>query len=186
MDCSGGIMKATIRISILALLLASNSVHEVRAYTWSADIMDALYHINQKQHRLKQFEAIVCKESPKIAPIIKPILTINESPILVLAIMKVESNFRPKAKSHKGAMGLMQLNSHFFPSDSLYNPTFNVKQGIKHINWVKGKTQNFDSLLAFYNFGYRNARIKRWPKETREYVEKVKTQYFQYLKEMEI
>lgn len=102
---------------------------------------------------------------------------------LVRSLIKVESNFNPRAVSRKGAIGLMQL----MPStarDLKVNPfdlNQNIDGGVRHL---KGLLDNFggnvDLSLAAYNAGAGAvARHDGVPpyRETRDYVKKITTLY---------
>ena len=107
-------------------------------------------------------------------------------PDLVRAVIKAESNFNPKAVSHAGAQGLMQL----MPSTARglgvkdsFNPEQNVMGGTK---FLKGLLERYngdlDSALAAYNWGPGNVDKKpdKLPRETRDYLAKVKQYYNSY------
>jgi soluble lytic murein transglycosylase len=91
---------------------------------------------------------------------------------LVLAIIKVESAFDIASISHKGAMGLMQLqpDTAFYISeqindinivniDDLYDPVLNLKIGINYLAYLRKK---FDGSLKYaiiaYNIGPEKLR----------------------------
>ena len=57
-------------------------------------------------------------------------------PLLVRALIQVESNYKPKARSPRGAMGLMQLMPSTAKEYSVRNPfdpRTNIEAGIKHL-----------------------------------------------------
>lgn len=102
---------------------------------------------------------------------------------LVRSLIKVESNFNPRAVSRKGAIGLMQL----MPAtarDLKVNPfdvDQNVEGGVRHL---KGLLNNFGGdvtlSLAAYNAGAGAvARHDGVPpyRETRDYVKKITKLY---------
>lgn len=101
-------------------------------------------------------------------------------PLLVRAVIQVESNYRPRAKSHKGAMGLMQLmpsTAREYKVKNPYDPKSNIAAGVKHL---KGLIERFDGAvdlaLAAYNAG--EGAVKRFGgippyRETRNYVSKI-------------
>lgn len=99
---------------------------------------------------------------------------------ILKAIMKVESNFNPKAVSRKGAMGLMQIMPQNFKSLRINNP-FNPQENIMAGAWYfKQLLNRFDGkihlALAAYNAGPDNvSRSKTIPpiRETQLYVKKV-------------
>jgi soluble lytic murein transglycosylase-like protein len=108
-------------------------------------------------------------------------------PLLIKAVVKVESNFDPKAVSPRGAMGLMQLMPETVRDLEVadpYDPEANILAGARYLR------KNFDRFkgdlqltLAAYNAGpdrvLRSGSIPGIP-ETIDYVKRVLTNYRQY------
>jgi soluble lytic murein transglycosylase len=94
-------------------------------------------------------------------------------PLLVSAVIKVESNFQPYAKSPRGAIGLMQimpetgkemakkLKIRSFTDSDLNNPEINLQIGLYYLARLK-KQFNGDLylVLAAYNGG--SANVQKW------------------------
>lgn len=109
----------------------------------------------------------------------------------IKGIIRQESNFKPRARSHAGAMGLMQLmpgTAKDMGVQNAYHPQQNVYGGTKYINrMLKMFYGNPCLALAAYNWGPGNMRklIRRkgttdckalipfMPKETQQYIVKV-------------
>jgi hypothetical protein len=105
-------------------------------------------------------------------------------PSLIHSIIAAESDFNPKAVSPKGARGLMQLmpaTAARLGVNNSFDPEQNIRGGVQHFRWLMNNFNNDLSLsLAAYNAGENLVqRLGRVPeiKETREYVQKVKSKY---------
>ncbi len=139
----------------------------------------------------KKYETIVMKYSEKY----------QLSPYLVWAIIKTESNYNENARSHKDAIGLMQirpgtgewlakkLNIENYTTEKLYDTDINIQIGCWYIKNLIEQYNNIDTALAAYNGGSGNVskwlvnpeysddgvNIKNIPfGETKRYVEKIK------------
>jgi soluble lytic murein transglycosylase-like protein len=105
-------------------------------------------------------------------------------PNLVRAMIKVESNFNPRARSRKGAMGLMQLmpsTARELNVNNPYDPAQNLDGGIRHIKSLLEQNGGDVSLsLAAYNAGQgavnRHGGVPRY-KETQSYVKRITEMY---------
>lgn len=101
-------------------------------------------------------------------------------PNLVRALVKVESNYNPRAVSSKGAIGLMQLmpsTARHYDVNNPFDAKQNVDAGVRHL---KGLLNDFNGnvplSLAAYNAGesavQRHSGIPPY-QETRNYVRKI-------------
>ena len=129
-------------------------------------------------------------------------------PYLILSVIREESRYEPEARSIAGAMGLMQLmpqtarrynniKVHFKDSPELYDARTNILIGSYHLKQLISKLGSIPLALASYNGG--EDAVREWLKngkyrtvdefiedipydETRNYVKKVMTTYFEYLR----
>ena len=113
-------------------------------------------------------------------------------PALVAAVIEQESRFKPRAKSHVGARGLMQLmprTGRWMGARDLYNPEQNVDAGVKYIAYLdKRFNGDLKKIVAAYNGGEGNVmRYRGIPpfRETRQYVKKVLKNYDKRNKQLE-
>ena len=105
-------------------------------------------------------------------------------PDLVRAIVRVESDYDPKAVSSKGAMGLMQLipeTAHRFGVVNAFDPKQNLEGGVNYLKYLLGLFGgDLSKSLAAYNAGEHTVQrfggIPDFP-ETQDYVRKVTSIY---------
>lgn len=108
-------------------------------------------------------------------------------PDLVRAIIRVESNFNPKAKSGAGAIGLMQLMPFNAPKvglteGELWTPAKNILAGVRLLA-VLLKHYDGDVISALVGYNARPRKLRApIPKngETPRYVQRVLHFYEQY------
>jgi soluble lytic murein transglycosylase-like protein len=97
---------------------------------------------------------------------------------LVRAMITVESGYQSRARSRKGAMGLMQLmpaTARRFNVKDPYNPQANIEGGIKYL---KTLLDRFPERLAIAAYNAGEAAVERFRgvppyAETRDYVTRV-------------
>ena len=100
-------------------------------------------------------------------------------PLLVSALIEVESGNRPTARSNKGAMGLMQLmpsTARLYNVRNPYDPKANIAAGVKHLKSLLDRFRTVDLALAAYNAG--EGAVKKFNgippyRETRNYVTRI-------------
>lgn len=87
------------------------------------------------------------------------------SPLVFLKLIKVESNFKIKAMSPDGAVGLCQIQpqtakfislkmgSPTPPREILFDPVINLKMSAYYLNYLESKFNALPKALAAYNMG---------------------------------
>jgi soluble lytic murein transglycosylase len=112
------------------------------------------------------------KEAWKLATLIlDESATRDVDPMLVLAVIKIESGFRNHALSPMGARGIMQIMPETgkylteelsridgfrireFSPDHLHDPALNIKLGVFYLDGLKKQFRNLSLALLAYNFG---------------------------------
>ena len=98
---------------------------------------------------------------------------------LVRAVIQVESAYQERARSRKGAMGLMQLmpeTARQYAVADPYDPASNIEAGIKHLKGLIDRLPRLELALAAYNAG--EAAVQKFRgmppfPETRDYVARI-------------
>jgi len=106
-------------------------------------------------------------------------------PVLVRAVIQVESSFDPKCVSHRGAKGLMQLmpeTAGRYGVKSIFDPEQNISGGVHYLSdLLKMFPRDLPRALAAYNAGenavLRYAGIPPYD-ETMTYVKRALTVYY--------
>ncbi|MCA1563264.1 MAG: lytic transglycosylase domain-containing protein [Acidobacteria bacterium] len=99
-------------------------------------------------------------------------------PLLVRALIQVESNYKARARSRKGAMGLMQImpsTAREYKLRNPFDPKANVAAGVRHLKGLIDRW-GVELALAAYNAG--EGAVKKFNgvppyRETRNYVTKI-------------
>lgn len=97
----------------------------------------------------------------------------NLDPLFVLAVIKTESKFDEDAKSHKNAVGLMQITVatgewaakemgySTFSKENLYDEEYNIRMGCWYLKRLKDTFDgDLDLTVAAYNAGPTN--VQSW------------------------
>lgn len=95
------------------------------------------------------------------------------SQALIYAVIKTESNFEPNARSHAGAVGLMQLTEDTFiwlqtfykdendyTFDDLADPAVNIDYGVHLLSILSDMYSDEQTMLCAYNAGLGN--VDEW------------------------
>jgi hypothetical protein len=112
-------------------------------------------------------------------------------PLLVLGIIEVESAYDPDARSHRGALGLMQLREPTLRREveragldglDLRDPTVNVRAGIRYLRRLLDAFGREEHALMAYNagpnriLGYLREGIGEIPERFHVYPRRVKAE----------
>jgi soluble lytic murein transglycosylase-like protein len=97
---------------------------------------------------------------------------------LVKAVIQVESSFQPRARSSKGAMGLMQLmpaTARRYQVRNVFDPRVNIETGTRHLRTL---LREFELPLALAAYNAGEAAVRRFGgippySETQAYVAKI-------------
>jgi soluble lytic murein transglycosylase-like protein len=103
-------------------------------------------------------------------------------PKLAHAVVRVESNYKPRAVSPKGARGLMQLmpaTAQQYGVEDSFDPGENLEAGLRHLRGLLDRYRNdVRTALAAYNAGvFAVAKYGGVPpyRETQDYVRRIMT-----------
>jgi soluble lytic murein transglycosylase len=116
-------------------------------------------------------------------------------PELILAVIAAESSFYNWSRSHKGAIGLMQImpttgislakahNINWMGSVTLFDPYLNIKLGTKYLAMMHDEFGDLQLALTAYNYGPTRVRemIKRCDRLPMGYSRKVMSNYKRFL-----
>ena len=114
---------------------------------------------------------------------------------LALAVAKAESNFHPRAHSHKGARGVMQvmpataIGEYGIHPDLLWDARINIRLGLHFLNRLIHRYRGrVDLALSYYNGG---SAVGDWPRAriipaTYRYLRKVQQYRLDYRQRISI
>jgi soluble lytic murein transglycosylase-like protein len=155
-----------------------------------------------------QLEAILAKVARSLPETLRERLAdaiLTEStkagfdPLFVLALVAVESRFRPQVSSEAGATGLMQLKPSTFAwiagrepdiggdeAAVSEDPVLDVRLAIRYFRWLEHRFHSRDDALMAYNAGPKRLlqykRAGEIPDSLREYPRRVLKEYQRFVR----
>jgi soluble lytic murein transglycosylase-like protein len=186
---------ARLTVALAALLAIVPSIASAQIYSWRDEsgrlvfadrpLDDASKLVSRSAVATRTFRtgaAQPIRPTP-YDELIRQHATINRvQPDLVRAVIQAESAFNPRARSPKGALGLMQLMPaviHDYGVLDAFNPAENIRAGVAYLRDLLDKfAGNLELALAAYNAGPTaveryGGQVPPYP-ETQNYVTKVR------------
>ena len=157
-------------------LIISDRPQAEGARTYSVAYVGASYGVakgpSAPKRRITEFDDLIVENATQH----------SLHPDFVRAVIQAESAFNPRARSVKGAMGLMQLmpgTAAEYGVTNAYDPVQNIRAGVAYLKSLLVRFGNDISLaLAAYNAGpgavEKYGRAVPPYKETRNYVSKIR------------
>jgi soluble lytic murein transglycosylase-like protein len=158
------------------------AVHRTGVAEWSADVAHRVYaEVDRRSGALRRADRTGVARA-----ILEEATRAAMDPLLVLAVIHVESRFDPSATSGVGAVGLMQLlrptmreeaARSRLPSADPLDPIANVRAGVRYLQRMVAAFQDVELALMAYNAGpnriRRHLREGAVPQRLRSYPESV-------------
>jgi len=147
-----------------------------------ANADDLLNEINRLIHFINiQSDRTSIINQPRYITNFKPIINkaadrYDLDPLLIEAIIKVESNYNPYAVSRKGAMGLMQLMPTTAKKIGItkpFDPYQNIMAGTYYYRLMLERFRSHKKALLAYHCGVRCVENGKIPRESRKYANNV-------------
>jgi soluble lytic murein transglycosylase-like protein len=153
-----------IRLLLVSLLLTS-------FHLAPAEMPDALDLARDPEHAVRgYFESrttgLTQAQLARLAPVlVAEAERAGFTPGMVLAVIEVESGGRIRARSHKNALGLMQILPHtgralaeeaglpWWGPETLFDPVTNVRLGVRYLEQLVERFGDVPTALAAYNHG---------------------------------
>ena len=183
------------RLLVLAALLATTpAVAQAQIYAWRDAGGNLVLSDTQKDPSAQTYavtstsgfrttKPLVSSRAAAYEDLIEDHSSRNDvNPDLVRAVIQAESAFNPRARSIKGALGLMQLmpaTAAEFNVLNVFDPAENIRAGVAYLKSLLTRYNDDESLaLAAYNAGpnavEKYGRTVPPYRETRNYVARIK------------
>src|SRR2546423_9702417 len=161
-------MRATLRFAVVATLGASGAMAQVQVIV-GADGKKMISNFGvvpsgrggdlrwlaKQRHRRSAYDAIIDRHA----------VAFGVDPVLVRAVIQVESDFDPRCVSNKGARGLMQLmpeTARRYGVRNVFDPEDNIRGGIHNLADLLARYRgDLRQVLAAYNAGDGAVEIGR-------------------------
>ena len=184
-------------LTVVMLCISANAVADVYISTENSDAFvissqasdDAEYIIKEEPQYPAKAISRHAQRLPYQNEVMQAANATAIAPALIHAIIAAESQHKPRALSHKGAAGLMQLmpeTAKRFNVDNRYNPQENIMAGSMYLSELS-KQFNGDLKLTIAAYNAGPGSIKKYGgrippyAETQKYVPKVIQYYRDFL-----
>jgi soluble lytic murein transglycosylase-like protein len=162
---------ATAQVKLLVRRDGKKVIYNVGSYGRGGDYS----WLAKQRNRRTRFDALIERYASDY----------NVDPVLVRAVIQVESDFNPQCVSNKGARGLMQLipeTARRYGVRSIFDPAENIRGGVHYLADLMALFNNdVHRALAAYNAG--EGAVSRYGgippyEETTTYVRRALTVYY--------
>jgi soluble lytic murein transglycosylase-like protein len=112
--------------------------------------------------------------------IIKAAQKFDLDPLLIKAVIAVESSFNHRAVSNAGAKGLMQLmpyTAQILDVHDVFDAESNIYGGTRHIRGLLNRYKSIENALGFY---YAGNKYRKQPQIGHIYISKVLGKYYRF------
>ncbi len=173
-------MKCLLLKLMLMLTFLSMTAINLQSYKFDIDHLLTSYDIYQIDAGLNRLASIIDQDYEFVKFIYDISFNYGIDHLLIVSLIKIESDFREDAKSKTGAVGYCQITPIAVKDISSmlnrHEPEENIIIGVQFMRKLIDRYGDVSEALAHYNYGSKDA------KQGKRYAQKV-LKYYDYLKE---